>query len=109
MKTPELGYWLQRFFREHLASQRNVSQATIRAYRDTFRLFLRYWRTKHRRFPDSLSLDILTPEAVLEFLDHLERQRDNCIRTRNARLAAIRSFVHYLVDWLESDSFRKPF
>jgi integrase/recombinase XerD len=48
----------------------------------------------------SLPLEVLTPDVVVRFLEHLERQRGNCIRTRNARLAAIRFFVHYLSDWL---------
>jgi site-specific recombinase XerD len=103
MKTPELGPWLQRFFREHLLIQRNLSPATIAAYRDTFRLLLRYLKKRRSRSCFSLPLDVLTPDTVVRFLDHLERQRGNCIRTRNARLAAIRSFVHYLSDWLGPD------
>jgi len=99
MKTPELGPWLQRFFREHLLAHRNVSPATIAAYRDTFRLLLRYLKKFHTGCY-SLPLDLLTPDSIVRFLEHLERQRGNCIRTRNARLAAIRSFVHYLSDWL---------
>jgi integrase len=104
MKTPELGPWLHRFFREHLLTQRNVSPATIVAYRDTFRLLLRYLQKSRagggRSRPCSRPLAVLKPDTVLRFLDHLEQQRGNCIRTRNARLAAIRSFVHYLSDWL---------
>lgn len=100
MKIPELGPWLQRFFREHLLTNRNVSPATIVAYRDTFRLLLRHLQKTHPGRCFSLSLDVLSPDTILRFLEHLERQRGNCIRTRNARLAAIRSFVHYLSDWL---------
>jgi site-specific recombinase XerD len=44
-------------------------------------------------------VEILTPKMILDFLRHLEQTRGNTIRTRNARLAALRSFVHYLVDW----------
>lgn len=100
MTTLELAPWLQRFFREYLSAQRNVSHATITAYRDTFRLLLNYLRKTHRRCSHTLSLEVLTSETVLRFLDYLEQQRGNTIRTRNARLAAIRSFVHYLSDWL---------
>ena len=100
MKTPELGPWLQRFFREHLLTHRNVSPATIAAYRDTFRLLLRYLKKTRACRCSSLPLDVLTPNVIVRFLEHLERQRGNCIRTRNARLAAIRSFVRYLSDWL---------
>jgi len=100
MKNCELGYWLQRFFREHLSQQRNVSPATIEAYRDTFRLWLQFLRTRHRQAPSALLVDVLTAKEVLEFLEHLESERHNAIPTRNARLASIRSFVHYLEDWL---------
>jgi integrase/recombinase XerD len=100
MTTLELAPWLQRFFREYLSAQRNVSHATITAYRDTFRLLLNYLRKTHRRCSHTLSLEVLTSDMMVRFLDYLEQQRDNTIRTRNARLAAIRSFVHYLSDWL---------
>jgi site-specific recombinase XerD len=100
VKAPDLGHGLQRFFRDYLLSQRNVSLATIAAYRDTFRLFFRYLSKTHPGRCAMLSLEILTPDTILRFLDHLEQKRGNCIRTRNARLAAIRSFVHYLSDWL---------
>ena len=100
MKTPDFSEWVQRFFREYLSRQRNVSVATVAAYRDTFRLLLRYWRQRRRQDLATLSLEVLTPDTVLGFLNHLEESRGNTIRTRNARLAALRSFVHYLTDWL---------
>jgi len=99
-KTVELGHCLQRFFREHLTTQRNVSSATLAAYADTFRLLLRYLHKAHPRCAAPLPLAILTPQTMVRFLDYLEDQRGNCPRTRNARLAAIRSLVHYLGDWL---------
>ncbi len=99
MKNPELIQCLQRFFRDYLANQRNVSSATLAAYGDTFRLLLRFLRQNHKK-SSPLLLEVLTPDIILRFLDHLELKRGNCTRTRNARLAAIRSFVHYLSDWL---------
>jgi integrase/recombinase XerD len=45
MKSPDLGGWIQRFFQEYLVRQRNVSPATVAAYRDTFRLLLHYWQS----------------------------------------------------------------
>jgi site-specific recombinase XerD len=102
-RTSELSQWLQRFLREYLSTQRNLSPATIRAYRDTFRLLVRYlWKTRAGR-TRRLSLELLTPETIVGFLDHLECRRGNCVRTRNARLAAIRSFVRYLLDGLSPD------
>lgn len=100
MKSSDLSGWIQRFFREYLARQRNASPATIAAYRDTFRLLLHYLCHGRRRLPAALPLEFLTADAVLGFLNDLEKARGNSIRTRNARLAALRSFVHYLSDWL---------
>ena len=100
MKTIDLSSWIQRFFQEYLMQQRSVSPATIGAYRDTFRLLLKFLQAKSRKAPSDLPLNILTVELVLGFLDHLEQTRGNLVRTRNARLAAIRSFVRYLNDWL---------
>ena len=100
MKSPDLNEWIQRYFQEFLIRQRSVSPATVAAYRDTFRLLLRYLCPKRRTSPDTLSLAVLTPECVLGFLNHLEQNRGNAARTRNARLATLRSFVHYLADWL---------
>ena len=100
MRHPELLPWLRRFFEEHLVAQRNVSPATLAAYRDTFRLLWHYLHRNRRARSKTLLLNALTPELILGFLNYLEAKRGNSIRTRNARLAAIRSFVHYLSDWL---------
>jgi len=99
----ELGPWLQRFLREYCSAQRNLSPATITAYRDTFRLLLRYLGNTRAGQTHRRSLEVLTPDTIVRFLDHLERQRGNCVRTRNARLAAVRSFVRYLLDWHDPD------
>lgn len=96
----ELSQCLQRFFRDYLSTQRNLSPATIAAYAATFRLLFRFLRRAHPKHSLPFPLEVLTPETILRFLDHLERQRGNCTRTRNARLATVRSFVHYLSDWL---------
>jgi site-specific recombinase XerD len=98
--NPELAQCLHRFFREYLSTQRNLSSATIATYADTFRLLLRFLRKAHPKRSAPLLLEALKPETILRFLDHLENQRGNCTRTRNARLAAIRSFVAYVSDWL---------
>jgi site-specific recombinase XerD len=86
---------VQRFFTEHLRAQRNVSPQTVATYRDTFRLFLPFLSSLLRRSVDQLDLASLSPEHVLGFLDHLERQRGNCVRTRNVRLAALRCFTRF--------------
>lgn len=86
---------IQRFFAEHLLAQRNLSVHTVAAYRDTFRLLLGFLAQHSRRPVDQLTLTALTPDAILAFLDQLETKRRNTVRTRNARLAAIRSFARY--------------
>lgn len=87
---------LQRFFTDRLLQQRHASPHTIAGYRDTFRLLLRFAAERLGRAPSALTVDDLTPAFIGEFLDHLERARGNSSRTRNARLAAIHSFAHYV-------------
>jgi integrase/recombinase XerD len=86
---------LQDFFCKRLVSERNASITTIASYRDSFRLLLRYAATYCRKPPTSLTVSDLDAPLVLDFLSHLETERGNCARSRNARLAAIRSFMHY--------------
>jgi integrase/recombinase XerD len=100
MKNPDLSEWIRRYFQDYLVRQRNVSPATLAAYRDTFRLLLQYWPRKPRQALATLSLESLMPDSVLSFLNHLEQSRGNSILARNARLAVLRSLVHYLTDWL---------
>lgn len=103
MKTISLADLLAPFFTQHLRQHRNVSQHTVAAYRDTFRLLFRFFKKIDRRQPADLELGELTMERILVFLNHLERERNNTVRTRNARLAAIRCFVHYVQDLLGPD------
>ena len=73
------------------------------AYRDTFRLLLRFLKRTYHVHPANLELNGLTPGRVLAFLAYLEQQRANSVRSRNARLAAIRSFAQYAADTLGPD------
>ena len=86
---------LQQFFLERLLQQRNASAQTVASYRDTFRLLLQFAERQLHKPPERLELTDLDASFVLAFLNHLERERKNSIRSRNARLAAIRSFLHY--------------
>ena len=96
MSAPErFAQLLQAFFCEHLIAQRDVSPRTVSAYRDTFRLLLCYLQQTCGKRSDQLSFEDLGAANILAFLDHLERQRANSVRTRNCRLAALRSFFHY--------------
>ena len=93
-KVP-LGPVLRRYFYEYLVSQRDLSPQTIGSYRDTFRLLLAFVERRYRIKPDVVCVDDLDAPRVLAFLDDLERRRNNTARTRNARRAAIRSFLRY--------------
>ena len=86
---------LQRFFGDYLINQRDLSGGTVRAYRDTFRLLLRFLEEHLGRAPSRVTLADLNAESMLAFLNHLEKQRGCTARTRNARLAALRTFLHY--------------
>ncbi len=87
---------LQRFFIERLMKQKNVSPQTVAAYRDAFRLLITYLEKQLKKPPDALSLSDLDSKAILSFLDSLETERGNSIRSRNARLAAVRSFMRFV-------------
>lgn len=93
--TPTFDTLVQDFFCRRLIEQQAVSPRTVEAYRDTFRLLLAYLPRRQGKPVPSLALDDLDAPAVLAFLDHLEAERGNGPRTRNARLAALRSFVKY--------------
>ncbi len=87
-----LGPLLQYFFSHHLLSHRRASPQTVASYRDAFRLLLRFLQDSSSKPPSSLRISDMDAPVILAFLDHIERERSNAIRSRNARLAAIRSF-----------------
>lgn len=94
--TNSLPCLLQDFFRLHLVARRNLSQHTVRAYRDTMVLLLRFAAARIGRGVTALELISLDRPTVLAFLEDLEESRGNGTRTRNARLAAIHSFFRYV-------------
>jgi len=92
-----LAAFLESFFRKHLVAQRAASPATVNCYRDALRLFLTFASEHAQKRPGQLRFEELDREMVLAFLDHLEQERKNSVRTRNCRLAAIHSFFHHVV------------
>jgi integrase/recombinase XerD len=90
-----LATTLQAFFTDRLIRQRRVSPNTVEAYRDTLRLFLVFASERHGKAPGKLDIADLDAPLIGAFLDHLEQDRKNSVRTRNARLAAIRSLFRY--------------
>ena len=85
----------QSFFSKRLILQRKASPNTVAAYAQTFRLFMAYAEKRLGTIPSQLSLAQLDASFVAEFLDSLESSRANGARSRNARLASLRSFYHY--------------
>ena len=96
-EAERLATLITSFFTRHLLDELSASAHTIRSYRDTFRLLLRYVAKTTGRQVSRLALDDLSPDVILSFLMYLEQQRGNSVRTRNARLAAIHSFFSYNV------------
>jgi site-specific recombinase XerD len=86
---------LQAFFTDRLARQRQASPRTIAAYRDTLRLLLTFVHQRTGKSPQRLGWDDLTAEVISTFLNHLEDERGNSVRTRNVRLTAIRSLFSF--------------
>jgi integrase/recombinase XerD len=88
-----LSTCIHQFFEKYLPQIKGVSPHTLKAYRDTFKLFLPFAAHYHGIKLASLTLDHLTPELILKFLEYLELERKNTAKTRNHRLAAIKSLT----------------
>jgi len=95
LSGPSFPTLVQDFFCQYLIAQRNASKQTVAGYRDTFRLFLTSIQQRTGKAPSTLLLTDVNATLVLAFLDHLEQNRGNSVRTRNNRLAAIRTFMRY--------------
>jgi len=95
--TPDvsLAVLLERFFTQRLLQQRQASPHTIRSYRDTFRLLLRFAHQRLHTPPARLAFTALDAPLIAAFLDDLEQRRKITARSRNLRLTAIRSFFQY--------------
>jgi integrase/recombinase XerD len=93
--TP-LAPHLTAFLREHLPRDRACSPHTCDAYAYSFQLLLCFAAERVGTSPSSLTLEQIDAPLVLAFLDHLETKRRNATKTRNARLAAVKSFAHFI-------------
>lgn len=96
MTASSLQSLLQRFFTDRLLKQLGTSSHTIAAYRDAFRLLLRFASERLKRRPSEIRIEDLDVSLVEKFLNHLEVSRGNQPRTRNNRLAAIHAFFQYV-------------
>jgi site-specific recombinase XerD len=86
---------LQAFFTDRLVRQRHASPETVAAYRDGLRLLVGFAAERVHKIPSQLDIADLDAGLIAGFLDHLERERGNSVRTRNARLAALHSLYRF--------------
>jgi integrase/recombinase XerD len=84
------------FLRERLPLQRGASHHTCESYAYTFQLLFEFASNQHKVTPSKLYLEQIDAVLVMDFLAHIEATRDNGARTRNARLAAIKSFMRFV-------------
>jgi site-specific recombinase XerD len=87
---------IHQFFSKYLPYIKALSPHTIKAYRDTFKLFLPYAASYYEIKIPSLQIAHLSVKVVLDFLDSLEKQRQNSAKTRNCRLAALKSLARMI-------------
>ena len=91
------SYLVTTFFTAHLGAERGLSPNSIASYADAIRLLLNYASQRFAIPPEAIDIQLIGPAVVLDFLDALERERQNGPVTRNQRLAAIKTFFHFLV------------
>jgi integrase/recombinase XerD len=94
--TPTLGSILYAFFEDYLKLQKGLRPHSLSSYRDAIRLFLQFLSAELERKITRLSLDDFTADRVCQFLNSLEEVRRNGVRSRNHRLATLRTFFEYL-------------
>src|SRR5262245_60537414 len=95
-KESSISPLIQSFFTQHLRQHRRVSPQTVASYRDTLKLLLQFVKEQHGKEPSALCVADLDAPVILSFLDHLEEHRNNSARSRNVRLAAIRTFFRWI-------------
>lgn len=94
-RPPSFASLVQQFFTEYLVAQRAVSPRTVACYRDALMLFLDFANQRLKKTATSLKLNDIQPDLILAFLDHLEHDRHNAVRSRNLRLTALRAFLKF--------------
>ena len=94
----KLTHYVQSFFQSYLPVERGLSQHTIFSYRDTMKLFLKNISILKKKPIQKIELADLNVQSVLQFLDDSEINRGNVVKTRNQRLAVLKSFFAYLLN-----------
>ncbi len=96
MKPTDFSKYISDFISRYMPNEKGASANTITAYRDTFVLLLNFTQNKKHVNIEKLTLEKITKETIIEFLDWIQKERKCSNSTRNARLAAIHSFYRYL-------------
>lgn len=94
----DFSYYLSKFLKDYLVIERNVSKNTIRSYTKTFQLLIDYLVNNKKITLNNITFNTITRNIIIDFLNHLE-ENSNTIRTRNQRLAAIKSFYQYCLSY----------
>jgi site-specific recombinase XerD len=89
----KLSICLHQFFDQYLPRIKGASDETINSYRQSFTLFLKFAAVRQKQAVKDIQVEHLTTDLIFDFLNHLEEQRKNVARTRNSRLAAIKSLA----------------
>lgn len=95
-KPTDFAYHLTNFLGKYLPGQQGRGTNTIKSYRDSFSLYLKYCRDERGIKPEAVTIEKITAESVISFLAWLENARVCSVSTRNQRLAAFHSFFDYL-------------
>lgn len=105
----DFSYYLSKFLKDYLIIERNMSFHTIRSYKKTFQILIDYLVNIKRFKLTDITFENVTREIIIEFLNYLEEDKKNSIRTRNQRLACIKSFYQYCaIDEIDNiDNIRK--
>ena len=93
MENMNLSPCIHQFFDHYLPNIKGMSHHTISSYRDTFKLFLPFAANYYGIKIRSLTMEHISSELIIAFLDELQRERKNLPKTRNLRLATLKSFA----------------
>lgn len=105
----DFSYYLSKFLKDYLIIERNMSLHTVRSYKKTFQTLIDYLVNIKNFKLQNITFENITREIIIEFLNYLEDDKKNSIRTRNQRLACIKSFYQYcMIDEIDNiDNIRK--
>ena len=109
MMNKDFSYYLSKFLKDYLIMERNMSLNTIRSYKKAFQILVDYLVNIKSFKLKNITFENITREIIIDFLNYLEDDKKNSIRTRNQRLACIKSFYQYCaIDEIDNiDNIRK--